>query len=70
MMDNKNVLRAIATSINLTCDREVISSIKFMPDGESVTFIYEPNEGDDRLVFGSIDDAIDYLTKIEKEVIL
>ena len=66
-MDNKNVLRAIATSINLTCDREVISSIKFMPDGESVTFIYEPNKGGDRLVFGSID-AIDYLTKIEKEV--
>lgn len=69
-MDNKNVVIAKAAGINLICDSDVISSIKFMPDGESVTFIYEPNEGGDRLVFGSIDDAIDYLTKIEKEVIL
>lgn len=68
-MDNKNVVIAKAARINLICDSDVISSIKFMPDGESVTFIYEPNEGGDRLVFGSIDDAIDYLTKIEKEVI-
>lgn len=67
-MDNKNVVIAKAARINLICDSDVISSIKFMPDGESVTFIYEPNEGGDRLVFGSIDDAIDYLTKIEKEV--
>lgn len=68
-MDNKNVVIAKAARINLICDSDVISSIKFMPDGESVTFIYEPNEGGDRLVFGSIDDAIDYLTKIEEEVI-
>lgn len=69
MMDNKNVLRTIATSINLTGDREVISSIKFMSDDQSVSFIYKPNKGGDTLLFGSIDDVIDYLKEIEKEVI-
>lgn len=70
MMDNKNVLIAIATSINLTCDRDVISSIKFMPDDQSVSFIYKSNKGGDTLLFGRIDDTIDYLKEIEKAVIL
>lgn len=70
MQDKYNAIKAIAYAINIVSDREVIESIKLMPDEKTVTLIYNIKDDESKLIMGDIDDIINYLIEIEKEVIL